>query len=224
MNKAVIEQVIMTKVESVSLQRKEPERARCSRLFFAEHDLIDRKDGNLVASIYSTYQALEANFGFREQAGIQTFAILWGQNGFDSRLIRIVEKGIIESVLSPVQLIHHSNGLLTIILNPAFRRHPNDFVDAWQEIALNAAYDNLELRCMYEKDNRLYNDGRLLHDQVKSIIATEILDILDYRSAHSLFDNEWDESDFDGPEGEPDESGSKDGQSAFDFFDDDFPL
>ncbi|WP_111280155.1 hypothetical protein [Pseudomonas fluorescens] len=214
----------MAKVESVSLQRKEPERARCSRLFFAEHDLIDRKDGNLVASIYSTYQDLEANFGFREQAGIQTFAVLWGQNGFDSRLIRLVEEGIIESVLSPVQLIHQCNGLLTIILNPAFSGCPRDFVDAWQGIAFNAAYDHLELRCMYEKDNRLYKDGRQFHDQVKSIISTEMLDIVDYHSGHSLFDEEWKEPDLEVFKGKSDGADTKDAQAEFDFFDDDFPL
>lgn len=214
----------MIKVESVSLLYKEPKIVRCSRLFFAEHDLIDRKDGNLVASIYSTYQALEANFGFREQAGIQTFAVLWGENGFDSRLIRIVEEGIIESVLSPVQLIHHSNGLLTIILNPAFSGCPRDFVEAWQGIAFNAAYDHLELRCMYEKDNRLYRDGRQFHDQVKSIIATEMLDIVDYHSGHSLFDEEWAEPELDVFEGESAGTDTKDGQSEFDFFDDDLPF
>lgn len=207
----------MSNVESVRLQRKTPEICRCSRLFFAEHDLIDRKGGKLVASIYSTHQALEANFGFREQTGIQTFGVLWGQNGLDSRLINIIEEGIVEAVLSPIQLFHHHHGTLTIILNPRFRRCPTDFIDAWQGIALNSNFDHLELRCLYAKDNRLYKDGRQFCELVKNVISSEMLGIEDYSSAYSLLEEEWE--GFDEPEEKHDSSPRIDDQPQLDIFD-----
>ncbi|EJN39597.1 hypothetical protein PMI38_00829 [Pseudomonas sp. GM84] len=209
----------MSNVESVSLQRKNPEICRCSRLFFAEHDLIDRKDGKLVASIYSTPQSLEPNFGYREQLGIQTFGVLWGQNGFDSRIINIIEEGIVESALSPIQLFHHDHGTLTIILNPRFRRCPSDFIDAWQGIAFNSVFDHLELRCLYEKDNRLYKDGRQFCDLVKTVISSEMLGIENYNSAHSLFDEDWDEYNQEDPREKYDNLSRLDEQSQMTIFD-----
>ncbi|PSS59215.1 hypothetical protein [Pseudomonas sp. BBP2017] len=214
----------MANVESVSLQRKEPEIARCSRLFFAEHDLIDRKDGSLVASIYSTHQHTDINVHYRDSVGVQTFAVLWDKHGLDNRLFHVVEEAIALDVLAPVQLIHHSEGLLTLLLDPSFRQGTDQFVEFWQCIASNVICDCWDLRLMCETQIRHFTEGRQFRTYAKSILAVETLGIVDLNLDHFLFKEEWHQTMLDMYKDEPRGADPKDDQSAFDFFDDDLPF
>lgn len=205
----------MSQVESVTLQRREPQNAQCSRFFFAEHDLLDRKDGRLVCSIYSTHQHMDASGGYRLSVGIQTFAVLWESDGTDSRLFNVIEEAIACDVLAPVQLIHHSKGLLTLLVDPSFRQITGQFEEFWRCIATNVICDSWELRILCEQDIQPSIEGRRFREYAQSILAAEKLGIEDISLDHFLFREEWDQVMEDIASSQRAEPEMNDGQSAF---------
>ncbi|MFG0533721.1 hypothetical protein ACF8FB_25895 [Pseudomonas sp. yb_2] len=211
----------MSQVESVTLQRREPQIARCSRFFFAEHDLLDRKDGHLVCSIYSTHQYMDASGGYRLSVGIQTFAVLWESDGIDSRLFNVIEEAIACDVLAPVQLINHSKGMLTLLVDPSYCQISGQFEEFWRCIATNVICDSWELRILCEQDMQPSTEGRMFREYAQSILAVENLGIEDISLDHFLFREEWDQVMEEIASSQRAESEINDDQSAFDPADND---
>lgn len=207
----------MANVESVTLQRTEPQITRCSRFFFSEHDLLDRKTGRLVGSIYSTHQFMDSCTNFRMSTAVQTFAVLWDSDGTDTRVFNVIEEAIAFEVLSPVLLIHHSEGLLTLLVDPAFRGLTDRFEEAWQLIAANVICDSWGLRILHPQDIKPHTEGRQFREFAESILGAEALGIEDISRKHFLFKDEWEKVMNDIANSQQSEPEANGDQSAFDF-------
>jgi hypothetical protein len=206
----------MVTANSLNLRRSDPKVARCSRLFFAEHDLIDRSSAELVCSIYSTHQHLDAELKPRDRTGIQTFAVLWDRAGIETAIFKTIELAIIWKVIAPVQVIHFSEGTLTIVLaSSSLTSIGTSFWELWQIVTMNSHWDDWIFNYVYANDITPITEGRLLRKYTKGVIATEELGIVDYGDEHRLFTEEFPEESL--PQQE-------DSQSEFDFSDDDLLL
>ncbi|MNV58273.1 hypothetical protein D3C71_1506360 [compost metagenome] len=164
---------------------------------------------------------MDANAHYRLSVGIQTFAVLWESDGTDTRLFNVIEEAIACDVLAPVQLIHHSKGLLTLLVDPSFCQITGQFEEFWRCIATNVICDSWELRILCEQDIQPFTEGRKLREYAQSILAAENLGIEDISLDHFLFREEWNQIMEDIASSQQAEPEMNDGQSAFDFSDKD---
>lgn len=97
--------------------------------------------GGKAFTVFSTQQPLDLRLKPVKQIYIQTFAVLWG-HAIDTRLISAIEKSIFLGVLSPVRLLHASEGTLMVIYNHRIDEAILGILEhAWQKIASEVLYD-----------------------------------------------------------------------------------
>ena len=180
-------------VSSTLLRRIPPQFLSASKLFSATNDLVDREKDSLVSSIYCTHQHFDLSLERLPAGCLQSFAILWDDNGIDSRVHESVEGAIMRGVMSPVHIIHHSEGTLTIVLNPGTRfTQATDFTETWVEIARNVACDDWVLRIIRSADlsNPLL-EGRILRNFGPIIQSMEPLGLYLYAGRDYSDEGDW---------------------------------
>ena len=100
-----------------------------SRLLFTEYEQPHNEHGEGAYTIFSTQQLMDINYIPLDFVCIQKFAVLW-EGSIDTRIIYLIEQSIIIVQLSPVKLLHASEGTLTIVYD---YRLDGDAYEAFQE-------------------------------------------------------------------------------------------
>lgn len=76
-----------------------------------------------------------------DEVCIQTFAVLW-DTVKDTRIIDLIERSIVQGVLSPVKLLHASKGTLMVVYDHRIAQSvKEDLEEAWQDLAGAVMYD-----------------------------------------------------------------------------------
>jgi hypothetical protein len=189
-----------------------------SRLLYTEHEHPHDEHGEGAYTIFNTQQTRDVNSMPLNAVSLQKFAVLW-EGRPDTRVIDLIEEGIIKGVLAPVKLLHASEGTLFIaydsILDAA---HYEEFVNAWADIASGALYDCWT--AMFIADLAVTNrveSCRLFRNHAPGILENNSLGITDFTSDMFLFWDKWDPVNV--FESEPQESNQV--PLDFDSFDDD---
>jgi hypothetical protein len=164
-----------------------------SRFFYTEYESPFKNDNDEGRfAIFSTPQFLTPSLGFRKEVGLQRFAVLW--DGIpDKQLIQIIEEAIAARVMSPVRVLHVSEGRLEII---ADRNLSGDkkkaFEYAWRALAGKAMMGAWTAAVFTEGEMRPAVDGgRLLRSYAPEILKYGALGIQNYSLALCLVSGEW---------------------------------
>lgn len=195
----------MSKISSTLVQQKAPSTTLCSRLFHAEHDIVDREDGKLVCSIYSMQQHLNERQKPRKNVGIQRFGVIWGSSKIDDRVFQCIEEAIVQKVIAPVQLICYAKGTLTLVLNPEYSlSSTSKFASTWVTIASHAIWDEWTVGFLNERDINHLTEGRVLRTYASAILLAQPLGITDYCFDDFLYKDSWCEQPYQGDPGDAD--------------------
>jgi hypothetical protein len=193
-----------------------------SRLLYTEHEHSHDEHGEGAYTIFSTQQTRDVNSMPLSAVSLQKFAVLW-EGRPDTRVIDLIEEGIIKGVLAPVKLLHASKGTLFIAHDSMLGdgRYA-EFVNAWADIASGALYDCWTAIFIVDlKVTNRVESCRLFRNYAPEILENNALGITDFTSDMFLFWDEWDPENIFGskPQEEPQEG--SEGRYDFDSFDDD---
>lgn len=112
---------------------------------------------------------------------IQVFAVLWEENP-DTRVIDLIEQSLIIAQLSPVKLLHDSEGELVIAYDSQLTDEAyNIFQTSWEGIASGVMYDSWSV--LFIKDTEAgsgFNGGRLFRKYGRVILNSYKLGITDF--------------------------------------------
>lgn len=112
-----------------------------SRLLYTEHEQPHNDDGEGAYTIFSTQQLFGADCMPLEAVCIQKLAVLW-EDQPDTRVIDLIEQSIILVILSPVKLLHASEGMLVVVYDSTLVGENFElFHLAWAKIAAGVMYD-----------------------------------------------------------------------------------
>lgn len=189
-----------------------------SRLLYTEHEHPHDEHGEGAYTIFSTQQTRDVNSMPLSAVSLQKLAVLW-EGRPDTRVIDLIEEGIIKGALAPVKLLHASEGTLFIAYDSMLDDgHYEEFVNAWADIASGALYDCWTAMFIVDLDvtNRV-ESCRLFRNYAPGILEHNVLGITDFTSDMFLFWDEWDPENISGSE--PQEG--SEGRYDFDSFDDD---
>ncbi|MHA6140933.1 hypothetical protein ACX3YC_26495 [Pseudomonas mohnii] len=193
-----------------------------SRLLYTEYENPHDEDGEGAYTIFSTQQAKDVNSMPLSAVCIQKFAVLW-EGRPDTRVIDLIEEGIIKGVLAPVKLLHASEGTLFIAYDSMLDdSHYEKFVNAWADIASGALHDCWTAMFIVDLDvtNRV-ESCRLFRNYAPGILEKKVLGIIDFTSDMFLFWDEWDPENISGSEPQEEPQEGSEGRYDFDSFDDD---
>ena len=189
-----------------------------SRLLYTEHEHPHDEHGEGAYTIFSTQQTMDVNSMPLSAVSLQKFAVLW-EGRPDTRVIDLIEEGIIKGALAPVKLLHASEGTLFIAYDSMLDDgHYEGFVNAWADIASGALYDCwTPLFIVDLKVTNRVESCRLFRNYAPEILENNVLGITDFTSDMFLFWDEWDPENIFGSE--PQEGSVA--RCDFDSFDDD---
>ncbi len=163
-----------------------------SRFFYTEHESsVDSKEEGAF-TILSTPQSRDINFNLRSTIGLQRVAILW-DGGIDTRVFHLLERALVISVLSPVKVLHASEGLLHVLIDKELSiKNRSLFEELWWDLATHVIYDEWTLSVFPEDQIFTPLDGgRVFRDHCKDIVSSQSLGITDYSYDLFLFTDEW---------------------------------
>lgn len=183
-----------------------------SRLLYTEHEDPAGKNGEDAFTIFSTQQINDRNLNFMDEVCIQTFAVLWDKVK-DTRIIDLIERSIVQGVLSPVKLLHASKGTLMVVYDHQIVQSVKlDLEEAWQDLASGVMYDEwtAELIPDSKAGSEAYG-GRILRDD---------LGITELTRDMFLFADKWTPEVVFGPDAKPRDQNESTLRDP-DFFDDD---
>ncbi|KAB0483813.1 hypothetical protein SAMN04490202_0816 [Pseudomonas reinekei] len=164
-----------------------------SRFFYTEYQSsLDAKEEGAF-TILSMPQSREVNFHLRPTVGLQRIAILW-DDGIDTRVFELMERAFVINALSPVKLLHASEGLLQVLTDQRLSVKNRDVFEAlWADLAAGVIFDAWALSVFPE--DKIFNPsdgGRIFRNHSKDIVSTQELGIIDYSYNLFLFADEWD--------------------------------
>lgn len=87
-----------------------------SKILHVEHEEPMNEHGEGAYTVFNLIQPLGLDFNLQPKVHIQKLAVLWNKQT-DTRLIAMIEKGLIQGALSPIKLLYVADGSLNIIYN-----------------------------------------------------------------------------------------------------------
>lgn len=192
-----------------------------SRLLYTEHEQPHNADGEGAYTIFSLLQLFSPECVPLDDWMLQKFAVLWEGNP-DTRLIDLIEKSILLTILSPVKLLNASKGMLVIVYDSVLvGENYMLFSLTWEKLAAEVMYD--EWTTLFIKDTDAGNGldgGRIFRQYVRDILDNNEIGLVEFTPDMFLFNDEWSpENVFGPPPTEESESVSdqlKDGPDVFD--------
>ena len=193
-----------------------------SRLLYTEHEHPHDEHGEGAYTIFSTQQTRDVNSMPLSAVSLQRFSVLW-EGRPDTRVIDLIEEGIIKGALAPVKLLHASEGTLFIAYDSMLDDgHYEEFVNAWADIASGGLYDCWTAIFIVDLDvtNRV-ESCRLFRNYAPEIVENNVLGITDFTSDMFLFWDDWDPENIFGSEPQEEPQEGSVARCDFDSFDDD---
>lgn len=171
-----------------------------SRLLYTEYEQPHNDKGEGAYTIFSTQQLFGADCMPLETVCIQKFAVLW-EDKPDTRVIDLIEQSIILAILSPVKLLHASEGMLVVVYDSTLvGENYKLFQLAWAEIAVGVMYD--EWTVLFIKDNDAgsgYDGGRTFRKFARGILDNHDIGITEFTPEMFLFKEDWTPENVFGP-------------------------
>ncbi|MCU1733846.1 MULTISPECIES: hypothetical protein [unclassified Pseudomonas] len=192
-----------------------------SRVLQVEHEQPKNEYGQGSYTVFNLIQPYKIDLKKARDVQIQTIAVLWNDQ-IDTRIIAMIERGLIEGVLSPVILLQTTQGILNVVhssqMNPDVQPR---FEQAWNEIAGSAWHDEWTTDFIRDSEaNSTYEGGRIFRAYAHDILTNHELGVRKFTSEMFLHYEDWTPEKVFGSF--PQEAGigeRKDGD--LDFFDDD---
>lgn len=174
-------------------------------------------------TVVSHLQFLDHDLKRRQYVGLQRLAIIWSSDQ-DTRIIDIIERAIVEQVLSPVKLFHASEDCLEIVIDKRLSIESwTVFISMWEEPACSAIMEAWTLKAFPEHVLAHSLDaGRIIREYSSKILESQNLGGVDYSPGMFLFDEEWSFNNLDIGCGEA--GGSNDEKRFLGEQDDDLPF
>lgn len=152
-----------------------------SRFLHTEVQQPPNEYGEGAYAVFSTQQPCAIHFNLMDEICIQTFAVLWGEST-DGRLIHLIEKAIVRSVLSPVKLLHASEGTVMVVHDSRMSGSAlTDLDEMWQEVCSEVHYGEWTVEIISEVDvGMLSKGGRVLRKYGPGILIQYELGITEF--------------------------------------------
>lgn len=193
-----------------------------SRWLYTEHEQPHNDDGEGAYTIFSTQQLFGADCMPLEAMSIQKFAVLW-EDQPDTRVIDLIEQSIILIILSPVKLLHASEGMFVVVYDSKLvGENYKLFQLAWAEIASGVMYDEWTVLFIKETDaGHGYDGGRTFRQFARGILDNHDIGITEFTPEMFLFKEDWAPENVFGPAPEEVDAESEQLRDGPDLFDDD---
>jgi len=193
-----------------------------SRLLYTEHEQPHNDKGEGAYTIFSTQQLFGADCMPLESVCIQKFAVLW-EDQPDTRVIDLIEQSIILTILSPVKLLHASEGMLVVVYDSTLVGESFElFHLAWEKIAASVMYE--EWTVLLIKDTKAgfgHDGGRIFRKFARGILDDHDIGITEFTPDMFLFKEDWAPENVFGPASEEVDAESEQLRDEPDLFDDD---
>jgi len=192
-----------------------------SRLLYTEQEQPHNDKGEGAYTIFSTQQLFGADCMPLEAMCIQKFAVLW-EDQPDTRVIDLIEQSIVLTILSPVKLLHASEGMLVVVYDSALAgENYKLFQLVWEKITAGVMYDDWTLLLVKDTDaGRGYDGGRIFRKFAREILDNNEIGITEFTPDMFLFKDDWTPENLFGPdpakEVEAESEKLRDGPDLFD--------
>ncbi|MBH8612145.1 hypothetical protein I4N56_015310 [Pseudomonas mohnii] len=163
-----------------------------SRWLYTEHEQPQNDKGEGAYTIFSTQQLFGADCMPLEAVRIQKFAVLWDDQP-DTRVIDLIEQSIVLTILSPVKLLHASEGMLVVVYDSALTgENYKLFHLAWEKITASVMYDDWTLLLVKDIDAGYgYDGGRIFRKFAREILDNNEIGISELTPDMFLFKDDW---------------------------------
>ncbi|MBH3469942.1 hypothetical protein [Pseudomonas putida] len=174
-----------------------------SRFLYTEHEDPPGENGEGAFTIFSTQQINDRHLNLMDEICIQRFAVLWDKVK-DTRIIDLIERSIVQGVLSPVKLLHASKGTLMVVYDHRIVQSvKEDLEEAWQDLAGEVMYYEWTAELIPDsKAGSLACGGRILRQNGPTILLND-LGITEFTRDMFLFAEEWKAEAVFGPDAKP---------------------
>ena len=163
-----------------------------SRFLYTEHEEAADENGEGAYTIFSTQQTLDVNLVPLDVVCVQKFAVLWDDTR-DMRLIALIEQSIVIAQLSPVKLLHATEGVLTIVYDSNLVGEDLDeFHEIWGELTGDVIDDPWTVVLIEDVGTTPHcGGGRLFRKYAPGVLIANNLGITSFTSKMCLFEDEW---------------------------------
>ncbi|MCO7580244.1 MULTISPECIES: hypothetical protein [Pseudomonas chlororaphis group] len=157
-----------------------------------EHEEPKNEHGEDAYTVFKLIQPINLYLNFEPNISIQTLAVLWNDR-IDTRIIAMIEKGLIQGLLSPVILLREAEGTLHILYNGLLNYCTQSrFENAWREIARDAWED--EWTADFILDSQTYSaqaGDSAFRSCVNEIVCCHGLGLREFRGDRLHHHNRW---------------------------------
>lgn len=192
-----------------------------SRWLYTEHEQSHDDHDEGAYTIFSTQQLFGADCIPLEAMCIQKFAVLW-EDQPDTRVIDLIEQSIVLTILSPVKLLHASEGMLVVVYDSALTgENYKLFYLVWEKIAAGVMYDDWTLLLIKDTNAGFGHDGGATFRRfARGILDNHDIGITEFTPDMFLFKDYWTSENLFGPtpsdEVEAESEKLRDGPNLFD--------
>lgn len=149
-----------------------------SRVLQVEHEQPKNEYGQGAYTVFNVIQPYELDFQKAQKVQIQSLAVLWNDH-VDTRVIAMIEDGLIDGVLPPVILLHATHSVLNIVyssqLNPDAQAQ---FEQAWNRISENSWSDEWTTYFIRDSEaHTTYEGGRAFRAYAHDILINHDLGV-----------------------------------------------
>ncbi|WP_367599122.1 hypothetical protein [Pseudomonas fulva] len=154
-----------------------------SRVLQVEHEQPKNEYGQGAYTVFNVIQPYELDFQKAQKVQIQTLAVLWNDH-VDTRVIAMIEDGLIGGVLPPVILLHSTHSVLNIVyssqINPDAQAQ---FEQAWNKISENSWSDEWTTYFIRDSEaHSTYEGGRAFSAYANDILINHDLGVRKFTS------------------------------------------
>lgn len=163
-----------------------------SRVLQVEHEQPSNVGGEGAYTIFNLVQPFKLSQKKSNKVSIQTLAVLWDTSP-DTRVIAMIEKGLIRGVLSPVKLLQASEGVLSVVYDSHLTCNEfPQFKGAWENIGGCAFYEDWTVE--FFDESLIHNNvsgGRILRAYALEILSSHELGVRAFTEKMFLHHAEW---------------------------------
>lgn len=163
-----------------------------SRWLYTEHEQPHDDHLEGAYTIFSTQQLFGADCIPLEAMCIQKYAVLW-EDQPDTRVIDLIEQSIVLTTLSPVKLLHASEGMLVVVYDSALTgENYKLFHLVWEKITAGVMYDDWTLLLIKDTSAGLgFDGGRIFRKFARGILDNSDIGITEFTRDMCLLKDDW---------------------------------
>lgn len=163
-----------------------------SHVLQVEHEEPKNVYGEGAYTVFTFIQPINLELNFEPRICIQSLAVIWNDR-VDTRIIAMIEKGLIQGVLSPVKLLHESEGTLHIVYNGLLSHcAQSHFESSWREIARDAWGDEWTADFILDSQTHSGQVGdSAFRNYADDIVCCHGLGLVEFKGDRLHYHNRW---------------------------------